>query len=88
MENFKSKSGKDRTIIKVSQNCFRVIGEAEYSRISFASAGNINKYEFESGPVLSIGSSIKYKGLELMIDAISIDQTNKNGLHSILIQVS
>ena len=61
MEIIKSRYGLDRTIEKIDANRLRVMGESQFQRVATNDAGETTMFDFEGGPVLSVGGEIYFQ---------------------------
>lgn len=85
MEIVKSRYGLDRSIEKLDHQTLRVIGESNFHRTSTNENGELLMFDFEGGPLLSVGSKIKYGGL--MWEVLSITQGNSSNLSECILKV-
>lgn len=87
MEIVKNRYGNDRVIEKISPTRLRVTGESEFSRGSQDKEGNQIMFDFEGGPCLNVGGKIRYMKTNWTITKIVSDNTGKEGLASVIIDV-
>lgn len=87
MEIVKNRYGNDRVIEKISPTRLRVTGESEFSRGSQDKEGNQIMFDFEGGPCLNVGGKIRYMKTNWTITKIINDNTGKEGLASVIIDV-
>lgn len=87
MEIVKNRYGNDRVIEKISPTRLRVTGESEFSRGSQDKEGNQIMFDFEGGPCLNVGGKIRYMKTNWTITKIVGDNTGKEGLASVIIDV-
>jgi hypothetical protein len=87
MEIVKNRYGNDRVIEKISPTRLRVTGESEFSRGSEDKEGNQIMFDFEGGPCLNVGGKIRYMKTNWTITKIINDDTGKEGLASVIIDV-
>jgi hypothetical protein len=72
MEVIRSRYGLDRSIEKLNNSKFRIMGESNYVRVSSNKNDETNMFDFEGGPCLTLGSKLVYGGIQwkiLQIDA-------------------
>ena len=87
MEIIQNRYGVDRVIEKIGDTKIRVMGESEFSRGSMDSEGNTTMFDFEGGPCFNIGGSITYKGTKFEIKSIEPENTNKENITSVVLEV-
>lgn len=87
MEIVKNRYGNDRVIEKISPTRLRVTGESEFSRGSQDKDGIQTMFDFEGGPCLNVGGKIRYMKTNWTITKITNDDTGKEGLASVIIDV-
>ena len=61
MEIIQSRYGLDRTIEKIDANRLRVMGESQFQRVATNDAGETTMFDFEGGPVLSLGGEVTFQ---------------------------
>lgn len=88
MEIIQSRYGLDRTIEKIDTNRIRVMGESQFQRVAQNDAGEITMFDFEGGPVLSVGGDIKYQNMDWKIEKIQPVKTYHEGLSACILTVS
>ena len=59
MEIIKSRYGSERSIERVDFQRVRVMGEAQFTRVSKSENGEVTMYDFEGGPAYTVGMKIK-----------------------------
>ena len=67
MEIIQNRYGLDRTIEKIDTNHLRVMGESQFHRASKNKSNRITMFDFEGGPVLSVGGYITFQKLKCKI---------------------
>lgn len=87
MEIVQNRYGQDRVIEKLSHNKIRIMGECIITRQSENEQGKITMFDFEGGPCLNVGGTIKYLKSEWVIKEIQQEQSSQEGLVSILLNV-
>lgn len=87
MEIVQNRYGNDRVIEKISPTKLRVMGENLVSRSSHDSDGNLTMFDFEGGPCLNVGGKIRFGKTDWLITNITEEETYKEGLSSILLEV-
>lgn len=70
MEIIKSRYGLERSIEKIDTNRIRVMGESQFQRTAKNDAGETTMFDFEGGPILSVGGDIYYGKMKWKIKAI------------------
>ena len=88
MEIVKNRYGVERVIEKIDSNRIRVMGESLITRGSEDEDGNQTMYDFEGGPCLNVGGSIKYKGVEFKIISIKAEEEKMENISSVLLEVT
>ena len=88
MEIIQSRYGLDRTIEKIDTNRIRVMGESQFQRVATNDAGEVTMFDFEGGPVLSVGGEIKYQKMKWKIEEIKPVETYHEGLSECILTVS
>jgi len=61
MEMIKSRYGLERVIEKLDSNRIRITGESQFQRTSTNDAGETTMFDFEGGPVLSVGGELTFQ---------------------------
>ena len=87
MEIIQNRYGQDRVIEKLSHNKIRIMGECIITRQSENEQGKITMFDFEGGPCLNVGGTIKYLKSEWVIKEILPEQSSQEGLISMLLEV-
>ncbi len=87
MEIVQNRYGHDRVIEKISHNKLRVMGESLFSRGSTGDNGEQTMFDFEGGPCLNVGGTIKYLKTEWVIKNIYPEQTSQENLVSVVLEV-
>lgn len=70
MEVVKSRYGLDRSIEKLDHNTMRIMGESEFFRVSTNKNGEVNMFDFEGGPCLTVGGKVQFGKLNWKITEI------------------
>lgn len=85
MEIIKNRYGLDRSMEKIDTNRIRVMGESQFQRTAKNEAGETIMFDFEGGPVLSVGGVIIFGKLKWKIEKIhSINSKYPNFAECIL----
>lgn len=85
MEILQSRYGSERVIHKVDSNRLRIQGESLFSRTAKDDEGNITMFDFEGGPILSVGGDIRFGNMKWKIKNIKpIDSGIENLAECIL----
>lgn len=87
MEIIQNRYGEDRVIEKIAPDKLRVMGESNFSRTSVDDDGKIIMFDFEGGPFLMVGSSIKYLKSDWLVKEITIENSIGNNLESVILKV-
>jgi len=88
MEIIQSRYGLDRTIEKIDANRLRVMGESQFQRTATNDAGETTMFDFEGGPVLSVGGEITFQKTKWVINKIQPVQSKFEGLSECILTVS
>lgn len=88
MEIVKSRYGLDRTIEKIGTDRLRVMGESQFQRVAQNDAGEVTMFDFEGGPVLSVGGEISFQKSKWKIEKIEPVQSKFEGLSECILTVS
>lgn len=87
MEIIQNRYGVDRVIEKIDTTRIRVMGESLFSRGSEDDKGNQTMFDFEGGPCLNVGGSIKYKGTDFKIQSIKPEKSKMENVASVVLEV-
>ena len=87
MEIFKSRYGSERVIHKVDTNRLRVQGESLFSRTAQDDQGNITMFDFEGGPILSVGGDVRFGNMKWKIKSIQPIDTSIENLAECILEV-
>lgn len=71
METIQSRYGTERIIHKVNSKRLRVQGESLFSRMSEDEQGEVQMFDFEGGPSLTVGGDITFQGIKWKINKIT-----------------
>ena len=88
MEIVQNRYGNDRVIEKISPTKLRIMGESLIARGSQDESGNQTMFDFEGGPVLSVGGNITFQKLKWKIEKIEPIQSKFEGLSECILTVS
>ena len=88
MEIVKSRYGLDRTIEKIGSDRLRVMGESQFQRTAQNDEGEITMFDFEGGPVLSVGGDIYFQKMKWKIQSIQPESIPHEGLSSCILSVT
>ena len=88
MEIIQSRYGLDRTIEKVDSNRLRVMGESQFQRVAQNDEGVVTMFDFEGGPVLSVGGEISFQKSKWVIKEIKPAKSTHEGLSECILTVS
>tara|TARA_B100000900_G_C20601408_1_gene725822 strand:- start:6374 stop:6643 length:270 start_codon:yes stop_codon:yes gene_type:complete len=88
MEIIKSRYGIERTVEKLDSNRIRVMGESLITRGSEDVDGNQTMFDFEGGPCLNVGGTIRYFGTDFKILSIKSEKTKLENVSSVLLEVT
>ena len=87
MEIIKSRYGIERTVEKLDVNRIRVMGESLITRGSEDADGKQTMFDFEGGPCLNVGGTIKYLGTDFKILSIKSEKTKIENVSSVVLEV-
>lgn len=87
MEIIKSRYGLERVIEKLDSNRLRITGESQFQRTSTNDAGETIMFDFEGGPVLSVGGIITFQKTKWIITSINPLQSKYDGLSECIVGV-
>jgi hypothetical protein len=88
MEIIQSRYGLDRTIEKVDSNRLRVMGESQFQRVAQNDEGVVTMFDFEGGPVLSVGGEVTFQKSKWKIEKIEPIASKFEGLAECILTVS
>lgn len=86
MEIVKSRYGSDRSIERIDFGRILVMGESSFNR-RLKKKGEIASFDFEGGPIYTVGSKIAFENSFWKITGIKENQS-RNELTSITLSVS
>lgn len=87
MEIIQNRYGQDRVIEKISHDKIRVMGESIFSRESTGENNEHTMFDFEGGPCLNVGGTIKYLKTDWVIKKIHPEETSQENLVSVVLEV-
>jgi hypothetical protein len=87
MEIIQNRYGSDRVIEKISPSKLRIMGESLMSRSSQDENENYTMYDFEGGPILTVGGKIRYMKSNWTILKITPENLNKENICSVIVEV-
>lgn len=87
MEIVKNRYGVERVIEKIDSTRIRVMGESLIARGSEDEDGNQTMFDFEGGPCLNVGGTIKYYGSEFKIISIKPEKVKQENIASVILEV-
>lgn len=70
MEIIKSRYGSERSIERVDFQRIRVMGEAQFTRVSKTENGEVTMYDFEGGPAYTVGMKMTFESMNYKIEKI------------------
>lgn len=88
MEVIQSRYGLDRTIEKIGTDRLRVMGESQFQRTAQNDEGEITMFDFEGGPVLSVGGEIYFQKMKWKIEKIEPVTSKHEGLSECILKVN
>lgn len=88
MEITQNRYNVDRVIEKIGSDRLRIMGESLIVRTSYDENENLIMYDFEGGPCLNVGGTIKYKGTQFKIKSIKQEESKMEDVCSILMEVT
>jgi hypothetical protein len=87
MEIIPNRYGNDRVYTKIDATHIRIMGESLISRGSEDENGNQTMYDFEGGPCLNVGGTLKFMGSDFKIKSIKSEQSNQENIASVMVEV-
>lgn len=87
MEIIQNRYGEDRVIEKIAPDKLRVMGESTFTRTSTNDNGETIMFDFEGGPFLMVGNTIKYLKLDWTIKEIIPEQSTQPNLESVILKI-
>jgi hypothetical protein len=87
MEIIPNRYGNDRVYTKIDATHIRIMGESLISRVSEDENGNQTMYDFEGGPCLNVGGTLKFMGSDFKIKSIKSEQSNQENIASVIVEV-
>ena len=87
MEIIPNRYGNDRVYTKIDATHIRIMGESLISRGSEDENGIQTMYDFEGGPCLNVGGTLKFMGSDFKIKSIKSEQSNQENIASVMVEV-
>ena len=87
MEIVKNRYGQERVLEKISPTKIRIMGESLLVRTSTNDKDEITMFDFEGGPCLNVGGTVKYLKSDWKIKGILHEKSSQENLASILLEV-
>ena len=87
MEIIPNRYGNDRVYTKIDATHIRIMGESLISRGSEDENGNQTMYDFEGGPCLNVGGTLKFMGSDFKIKTIKSEESNQENIASVIVEV-
>ena len=87
MEIIQNRYGNDRVYTKIDATHIRIMGESLISRGSEDENGNQTMYDFEGGPCLNVGGTLKFMGSDFKIKSIKSEVSGQENLASVIVEV-
>jgi len=87
MEILKNRYGLERSIERINLNKIRVMGESQFVRKSKAKDGRVVLFDFEGGPVLTVGGKIWFEKMSWKIRGINQLDTGYRDLYECVLDV-
>ena len=88
MEILQNRYGVDRVYTKIDATHIRVMGESLLSRGSDDSDGNQTMFDFEGGPCLNLGGTLKFMGTDFRIKSIKSEKIEQENISSVVVEVT
>lgn len=88
MEILKNRYGIDRVYTKIDATHIRIMGESLFSRLSEDADGNQTMYDFEGGPCLNLGGTLKFIGADFKIKSIKSEVSEQENISSVIVEVT
>ena len=87
MEIIKSRYGSERSIERVDFERIRVMGEAQFTRVSKNESGEVSMYDFEGGPAYTVGMKMNFQSMNYKIEKIVPMDTKHKDLCEVMLYV-
>lgn len=87
MEIIKSRYGSERSIERVDFQRIRVMGEAQFTRVSKTENGEVTMYDFEGGPAYTVGMKMTFESMNYKIEKIVPMETKHKDLCEVMLYV-
>jgi len=87
MEIIPNRYGVERVFTKIDTNHIRIMGESLISRGSEDENGIQTMYDFEGGPCLNVGGTLKFMGSDFKIKSIKSEPSNMENVSSVIVEV-
>ena len=87
MEIIKSRDGSERSIERVDFQRIRVMGEAQFTRVSKTENGEVTMYDFEGGPAYTVGMKMTFESMNYKIEKIVPMETKHKDLCEVMLYV-
>jgi hypothetical protein len=70
MEIIKSKTGDDRSILRVNYKKIRVVGESDRIKKKINKRGELVVYDYQDGPFFNVGGFVSFEKMKYRIKSI------------------
>lgn len=87
MEIIKSRYGSERSIERVDFQRIRVMGEAQFTRVSKTENGEVTMYDFEGGPAYTVGMKMTFESMNYKIEKIVPMEAKHKDLCEVMLYV-
>jgi hypothetical protein len=88
MEIIPNRYGNDRVYTKIDSTHIRIMGESLFSRTSANQDGTQMMYDFEGGPCLNLGGTLKFMGTDFRIKSIKSEKIEQENISSVVVEVT
>ena len=88
MEIIQNRYGNDRVYTKIDATHIRIMGESLFSRGSEDGDGNQTMFDFEGGPCLNLGGTLKFMGTDFRIKSIKSEKIEQENISSVVVEVT
>lgn len=88
MEVVKNRAGQDRSITRLTHTKIRVMGDSLFTRVSKDESGQVQMFDFESGPIYNIGNTIRFEKMDWKINQINVEPVSIPNFHSIVLDIT
>jgi hypothetical protein len=87
VEFITNRYGDMREVTQISMDKIRVSGNSEFSRTARDSDNSIIMFDFEGGPCINKGATVKFFKTKWVVESIDILDEKYQNMHSVLLTV-